>query len=88
MCEVLEGINWLANEYKMLAEEIVLANIVTQSVSKGEIKRAIEDKNKQEKMQDIENSKNVGDRQTDNPTNNSYLSVMPLYLSRVWIWYH
>ena len=69
----------------MLAEEIVLANIVTQSVSKGEIKRAIEDKNKQEKMQDIENSKNVGDRQTDNPTNNSYLSVMPLYLSRVWI---
>ena len=33
----------------------------------------------------MENSKKVGDRLTDNPTDNSYLSVMPLHLSRVWI---
>ena len=48
----------------------------------GEIKRAIEVKNKEEKRQDIENSKKVGDRLTDNPTDNSYLTVMPLHLSR------
>ena len=41
-------VNGLANEYKILAEEIGLANVVTQSVSKGEIRRAIEDKNKEE----------------------------------------
>ena len=41
MGKVLEGINLLANEYKILAEEIGLANVVAQSVSKGEIKRAI-----------------------------------------------
>ena len=72
---MLEGINRLANEFKILAEVIGLANIVTQSVS--EIKRAIEDKNKEEKRQDMENSKKAGDRLTDNPTDNSYLSVMP-----------
>ena len=34
----------------------------------GEIKRAIGDKNKEEKRKDIENSKKVGDKLTDNPT--------------------
>ena len=87
MCEVLEGINGLANECKIISEEIGLANVVTQSVSKGEIKRAICEKDKEEKRQDMENSKKVGDRLTDNPTDNSYLSVMPLHLSRVWIRY-
>ena len=53
----------------------------------GEIKRAIGDKNKEEKRKDMENSKKVGERLTDNLTDNSYLSVMPLHLSRVWIRY-
>ena len=57
MCEVLEGINGLANECKIISEEIGLANVVTQSVSKGEIKRAICEKDKEEKRQDMENSK-------------------------------
>ena len=77
---MLEGINRLANEFKILAEVIGIANIVTQSVSEGEIKRAIEDKNKEEKRQDMENSKKVGYKLTDNPKDNSYLTVMPQHM--------
>ena len=45
----------------------------------------IGDKNKEEKRQDIENSKKVGEKLTDNPTDNSYLAVVPQHISRVWI---
>ena len=87
MCEVLEGINGLANECKTISEELGLPNVATQKVSKGEIKRAIEAKDKEEKRKDMEESKKVGDRLTDNPTDNSYLNTMPLHHSRIWIRY-
>ena len=56
-------------------------------VSKEEIKKAIEEIDKKEKRNDMVASKKVGDRLTDNPNDNSYLEMMPLHLSRIWIRY-
>ena len=87
MSEVIDEIDGLAHECKNLAEEIGIENVALNRVSKEEIKRAIEVKDKEEKRNDMDASKKVGDRLTDNQNDNSYLEWMPLHLSRIWIRY-
>ena len=83
--EVLENIKGLAYECRNLAHELGIPDVMMNKVSKGTIKNALEAKNKEEKRQEMENSKKVGDRLTDNPHDNSYLSEMSLHKSRIWI---
>ena len=87
MSEVLVEIDGLAHECKRISEEIGITNVAMIKVSKEEIKKAIEEIDKKEKRNDMVASKKVGDRLTDNPNDNSYLEMMPLHLSRIWIRY-
>ena len=59
--------------------------MVYNRVSKSTIKQATESKDKEEKRFEMENSRKVGDRLTDNPKDNTYLSEMSLLRSRIWI---
>ena len=54
-------------------------------VSKRTVKDAVERKNKEEKRREMENSKKVGDRLSDNPQDNSYLAEMSLPKCRIWM---
>ena len=78
-------IKGLAYECKSLSEELGIPNVVFNKVNKSTIKQAIEAIDKKEKRTDMENSKKVGDRLTDNPKDNTYLSEMSLLRSRIWI---
>ena len=59
--------------------------MVFNKVSKNTIKQATEAKDKEEKRAEMENSRKAGDRLTDNPQDNTYLSEMSLLRSRIWI---
>ena len=78
-------IKGLAHECKSLSEELSIPNGVFNRVNKSTIKQATEAIDKKEKRIDMENSKKVGDRLTDNPKDNTYLSDMSLLRSRIWI---
>ena len=78
-------IKGLAYECKSLSEELGIPNVVFNKVNKSTIKQATEAIDKKEKRTDMENSKKVGDRLTDNPKDNTYLSEMSLLRSRIWI---
>ena len=78
-------IKGLAHECKSLSEELSIQNVVINRVNKSTIRQATEALDKKEKRIDMENSKKVGDRLTDNPKDNTYLSEMSLLRSRIWI---
>ena len=59
--------------------------MVYDRVSKSTIKQATKSKDKEEKRFEMENSRKVGDRLTDNPKDNTYLSEISLPRSRIWI---
>ena len=71
-------IKGLAHECKSLSEELSIPNVVFNRVNKSTIKQATEALDKKEKRIDMENSKKVGDRLTNNPKDNTYLSEMSL----------
>ena len=75
----------LAQECECLSEELDISNVVFNRVNMSTIKQATEAIDKKEKRIDMENSKKVGDRLTDNPKDNTYLSEMSLLRSRIWI---
>ena len=86
MSEVLfNDVKGLAHECMSLSEDLGIPNVVYNRVSKSTIKQATEAKDKEEKRLDMENSRKVGDRLTDNPKDNTYLSEMSLLRSRIWI---
>merc|ERR1711973_301842 len=78
-------IKGLAYECKSLSEELGIPNVVFNKVNKSTIRQATEAIDKKEKRTDMEKSKKVGDRLTDNPKDNTYLSDMSLLRSRIWI---
>ena len=49
-----------------------------------EIRRAINEADHNEKKKDMEESKKCGDRLTDDPLDNTYLSYMPLPIARIY----
>ena len=55
------------------------------SSSKREIKTAVKQQDRLEIQEQLESSKKVGNRLTDNPEDWSYLNTMPLYTARLWI---
>ena len=54
-------------------------------MSKGDIKRAINKYSRAVMKEEVEASRKVGDRATDDPLHNSYLSYMTLPNSRIWM---
>ena len=78
------SIKGLAHECECLSEELGIPNVVF-NIIKSTIKLATEAIDKKEKRIDMENSKKVGDRLTNNPKDNTYLSEMSLLRSRIWI---
>ena len=78
------SIKGLAHECEYLSEELGIPNVVF-NIIKSTIKLATEAIDKKEKRIDMENSKKVGDRLTNNPKDNTYLSEMSLLRSRIWI---
>ena len=57
----------------MLFEAQVIPNIMLNLVSKGEIKQAIARDSNADLKEEMQNSRKVGDRWTDNPMDNFYL---------------
>ena len=82
--EVLLGLKGLAYECRKISEEIGLPDVMYTKVSKYEIRRAINEADQNEKRKDMEESKKCGDRLTDNPLDNTYLSYMPLPIARIY----
>ena len=82
---LLKDVKGLAHECMSLSEDLGIPNVVYNRVSKSTIKQATESKDKEEKRFEMENSRKVGDRLTDNPKDNTYLSEMSLLRSRIWI---
>ena len=81
--EVILGLKGLAYECRKISEKIGLPDVFYTKVSKYEIRRAIEEADFNEKKKDMEESKKCGDRLTDNPLDNKYLSYMPLPIARI-----
>ena len=81
--EVILGLKGLAYECRKISDKIGLPDVLYTKVSKYEIRRAIEEADFNEKKKDMEESKKCGDRLTDNPIDNKYLSYMPLPIARI-----
>ena len=62
-----------------------LPNIMLNLVSKGDIKQAIARYSNADLKEEMQNSRKVGDRWTDNPMDNAYLKYMSLPNSRIWM---
>ena len=71
----------LESSYSSLGIPDILSNLV----SIGEIKQAIATFSKQEMTEEIKASVKVGDRWTEDPEANSYLTYMSLPNSRIWM---
>ena len=85
--ERIHNIKGLEYESRILAHEIGLENLLIYKFSKGDIKEAVRIKIKEEFKKEMEDSKKVCDRLSDDPEDNSYMSKLPLHRARVWIRY-
>ena len=83
--EYLMKIKGLANECREIAGEIGISDVMVNKVNKGAIKEAIKNIDKAERRLEMENSKKVGNRLTDNEHDNTYLANMSLIRCRTWI---
>ena len=83
--EVLNKIEGLGHECSLLADIVGLPNLMCLSRSKREIKTAVKQQDKKEIQEQLESSKKVGHRLTDNPDDWSYLNNMPLHTARLWV---
>ena len=79
----MQGTNGLSKECKDLADEIGLRDVRFCDVSKGEIKRAIKSHSQKTRCEDIMACTKVGDRISDDPKDNTYLTYMTLPNSRL-----
>ena len=84
---LLMGLEGLGHECKQVTDMLGLPNIMFNLVSKGEIKNAIARISKMDMKEDMLNSKKVGDRLTDNPMDNAYMTYISLPNSRIWMRY-
>ena len=85
--ERIHDIKGLEYESRILAHEIGLENLLIYKFSKGDIKEAVRIKIKEEFKKEMEDSRKVCDRLSENSEQNSYLSKIPLHRARVWIRY-
>ena len=77
----------LGHECMELAHSIGLPDLRFITMQKGVIKNNVARQSLLEKRTAMEESRKVGDRLSDNPIDNNYLSFMGLHNSRVWMRY-
>ena len=85
--EAINNIKGLSFECSNLCKELGLGNILTTSLTKSEIKNAINRLILLETRSSMSESVKVADRITDNPIDNHYLNYLPLHSSRLWFRY-
>ena len=83
--EALNKIEGLGHECSLFSDILGLPNLICLSRSKAEIKAAVKQQDRKEIQEQLESSKKVGHRLTDNPEDWSYLNTMPLHTARLWI---
>ena len=83
--EIIIGTNGLSKECKDLADEIGLRSVRFCDMSKGEIKRAIKSHSQKTRCEEMMACTKVGDRISDDPKDNTYLTYMTLPNSRLWM---
>ena len=83
--ETLLGVDGLRHKCKRLSAYLGLPDVRYTQVSKGDIKKAILDHSKATTREEVEASRKVGDRATEDPQHKTYLSYMTLPNSRIWM---
>ena len=83
--EIIIGTKGLASQCKDLAEEIGLRDVRFFDVTKGEIKKNIKIHSTKMRPEEIMASTKVGDRVSDDPRDNTYMTYMTLNNSRLWM---
>ena len=85
MNEIILGAKGLGHECKVLATTIGLPDVVHNQVSKVEIKNAILEHSRATTKDEVEASRKVGDRATEDEKHRNYLTYMTLPNSRIWM---
>ena len=85
--EVIFGIRGLGFECREITKQLNLPDIMINDMSKSQIKHAIKNADLEEKSKEMNESRKVGDRLSDNTMDNKYLSYMGLPMSRIWMRY-
>ena len=85
--ETFMEIKGLIYECRQMTEMIGLPDIMLNMVSKGEINQAINWYSRLDLKEEVQNSNKVGDRWSEDPLGNTYLTYMSLLNSRVWMRY-
>ena len=83
MNEIITETKGLSKECKDLAREIGIQDVRFCEVTKGEIKRAIKRQSLKMRCEQVLASQKGGDRISDDPEDNTYLSYMTLPNSRI-----
>ena len=87
MNETILGTEGLGHECKVIAKTIGLPDLRDKfaTTSKGDIGRAIKKHSERTTKEEVEASRKVGDRATENPSDREYLTYMTLPDSRIWM---
>ena len=83
--EIIIGTKGLASECKELSDELGIRDMRFCEVTKGEINRAIRTLSWNSRRAEMAGSTKVGDRVSDDPKDNSYMTYMTLNDSRLWM---
>ena len=85
--ETLLGSEGLGHECKVLTDTLGLTDLRDNyaNTSRGEIRKAIKDHSMRTTKAEVEASRKVGDRATEDPEDRTYLSYMTLPNSRIWM---
>ena len=85
--ETILGTEGLGHECKVIAKTIGLPDLMDKfaTTSKGDIGKAIKQHSERTTKEEVEASRKVGDRATENPSDREYLTCMTLPDSRIWM---
>ena len=85
--ETILGTEGLGHECNVIAQTIGLPDLrdMFATTSKGDIDRAIKKHSERTTREEVEASRKVGDRATENPSDREYLTYMTLPDSRIWM---
>ena len=83
--EYLMNIKGLGYEGEILAKEAGLQDPRFHETTKGSIKEATRVADIKDRREEMENSKKVGDRMSDNTDHREYMKVLSLAEARVWM---
>ena len=83
--EIIIGTKGLASECKDLANELGIRDVRFCDMTKGEIKKATRIHSTKTRREEIKASNKMGDRVSDDPKDDTYMTYMTLNNSRLWM---